>query len=60
MTLKNEKVAKDNINQPAISICYLCCMKDEYKKRDAVGVLIVVVGVIAVIAIIIIISGVLN
>ena len=35
-------------------------MKDEYKKRDAVSVLIVIVGVIAVIAIIIIISGVLN
>jgi hypothetical protein len=35
-------------------------MKDEYKKRDAVSVLIVVVGVIAAIAIIIIISGALN
>ena len=35
-------------------------MKDEYRKRDPVGVLIVIVGVIAVIAVIIIISGVLN
>jgi hypothetical protein len=35
-------------------------MKDEYRKRDPVGVLIVIVGVIAVIAVVIIISGVLN
>jgi hypothetical protein len=35
-------------------------MKDEYKKADAVAVMIVVVGIIAVVAIIIIVSGVLN
>ena len=35
-------------------------MKDEYKKRDPVAVLIIVVAIIAVIAIVVIVSGVLN
>jgi len=35
-------------------------MKDEYKKRDPVTMLIIVVSVIALIAVILIVSGVLT